>query len=200
MKKLFLTPMVVFLLLIAVSTNGYCYTFNDLYFENYWDPGYDYGEGAVGNLGTYLGTIATKGAMGEGDLEAFFVSGGYTVGTLTSGFHSVSTQFKTEAETEAIAGQWSVDLVPPPATQAYVAFVVVKGSTSFSVHQYDNELSGIWNVGYLADAGGSGAPADMSFVRAFTGGEIPTPEPSTMILLGLGVMGLVGVGRKSLRK
>jgi hypothetical protein len=69
-----------------------------------------------------------------------------------------------------------------------------------------------WNGGEPNDAGGedyavtnwsgikwndlNGAQSYYGIIEIANGGPIPTPEPATMLLLGLGLIGLAGVRRK----
>jgi len=195
MKKTFLIFTAAFLFLVGVSANGFAYSFTDLYTESYWEPagGYDYGTSDFGaGLGDYIGTGSLPN-YGDATVINFFVNSGYT---------DVNQIGITGTSIAGLAGEWEAINPDPPVN--FVNFLMVKGSTGFSVHEYDPAATyGIWNVGYLPDAGGSGMPAQMSFVRAFnTGGTpgTPVPEPATMLLLGSGLIGLAGYGRRKLFK
>ncbi len=188
MKKRLLMIMVAILFMVGISTNGFTYSLSDLYIENYYVPegGYYYGVGINetdgAGLGVYVGTGV--GNLSDPEVITFFMNSGYTDVSLTA----------LSITNTGYAGTWTAN--DPVPEENYVDFLIVKGATGFSVHQYSADTYGTWNVGWLPDAGGSGAPPEMSHISAAYTGTPQVPEPTTLFLLGFGFLGLAGIRRK----
>ena len=129
--------------------------------------------------------LVYDGDVGEDTLEDFFVDGGYMVDTI-SNLQVFTTQMIGD---EYTAGWFQSPVTIAPTDRNYVDFIIVKGANSLSVHRWVPPVyEGLWNIGYLADAGNSGSPPSMSFVRGYS--SQPIPEPATIFLLGIGLSGL----------
>jgi|GEM_PF-2295603 len=88
---------------------------------------------------------------------------------------------------------------------AAISFYIVKASTAFAIYYLDPAASeGSWSV-YDIDASGvtnGKGVKSISHLTGFivasdiTGGGDPVPEPTTMILFGLGLLGLAKISRR----
>lgn len=94
-------------------------------------------------------------------------------------------------------GEWTTD--------APIEFYTVKGSKQFALYWLEGGAqSGLWSTEHVETKKGN--QPTISHLSGWNPLDpVPTPlpavpEPSTMVLWGLGVMGLVGVGRKKFRK
>lgn len=82
-----------------------------------------------------------------------------------------------------------------------ITFYAVKASTYYAFY-YENpaEVNGSWSTYDLWLEKGRGEILEVSHWTGYNGSSAPVPEPATMILLGTGLIGLAGFGRKRLRK
>jgi hypothetical protein len=200
MKKQFLIFGVALLLLIGTSNSALAYSFG---IETFTGT-YMYGNS---NAGTYLGTVYD--ANDNTAILIDFLNNFAGLGVTSVSIYGKSdegTLFIPDSETNSdgqlISGTWQTSAPPTPPTDT-IDILVVKGGTSFSVHQYIPAApSGEWNIGRLADAGGSGGPAALSHLSAYLGPDTsaPVPEPTTILLIGMGLFGIVAAGKKRVFK
>ncbi len=168
--------------------------FNDTYF----------GYTSSDFTGYYIGTISGNTGGTDGPFETIISH------YLDLGFDPILTQIKVEEEgsntenditltvtwdtfkdengNEPISGTWSLN-------NAYgFGFYAVKGGTEFALYFVDPaQSSGDWTTRHLVNNGGE-QPALSHFSGAPT--PIHAPEPTTLLLLGAGLLGLGFVGRR----
>jgi len=98
----------------------------------------------------------------------------------------------TTADGDLKSGTWSL------ADPFELGFYAVKGATDFAFYYVDPYQShGNWSTIHLLN-GGQNQPA-ISHLGALAE-STPVPEPATMLLLGSGLIGLAGMGRKKFFK
>lgn len=92
------------------------------------------------------------------------------------------------------SGTWRTK---PLTSYITIELYAVKAGNAYAMYQVDPaDYDGSWSTYDLFMAGHPGASLDISHFTAYNPGTTNVPEPFTMLLLGLGLVGLAGVGRK----
>jgi hypothetical protein len=167
-----------------------------------------------GNLiaGTYRGTYLLEGGV-VAEYEAILTDMGVTNVEVTDELYTVP--YVSNEDDEPIAGTWATfdgfelsttDPVVPdmstiswdPLSDTFIDILIVKAGNYASFFSSDFASTyGTWNTAFLPTNGNN--PIEMSHVRGSVG-TAPVPEPSTIVLMGLGLVGLAGIGRKKFKQ
>jgi hypothetical protein len=113
-----------------------------------------------------------------------------------SGLHPI-------ANPESIAGAYASGAyeVDTSVFSSGIEFYAIKASTYYAFYyEHPAEVNGSWSTYDLWLEKGRGEILEVSHWTGYNGSSAPVPEPATMILLGTGLIGLAGLGRKRLRK
>ncbi len=164
-----------------------------------WNQDY-YGYSGDQYSGYYIGTVLSnqddKGAL-ESLIQKYFDDLSYEISSIDKididdgePYESGATTILIDSGTDSKSGSWEL-------SNSYVAeFYTVKAATEFALYYVDPEVnSGLWWTGHLLTPNGKNIPGISHFSAVYTEGnnqppENLVPEPATMILMGVGLLGL----------
>ena len=83
-----------------------------------------------------------------------------------------------------------------------IDYVSVKAGNQWALYAYDpGASSGLWStIGLFVGSGNQAQVSHLSFWQKVEDDVQPTPEPSTMLLLGTGLAGILGYGWRQRRQ
>jgi hypothetical protein len=205
---LVLVPLLVLILVSSASALSYTEIAES---ETYLGSGGDasvfggYNNTFAGSAAAWKGTFDIGSGGQDAVINEILADWGYSIlysakqdigGTATGDFNLTVTSEVFKEPGEAIAGTWSASLDNDPLA---IDIFVVKGSTYASFLTGGPSSTGTWNTGYLPYVltGGpepQSIPISISYFRALQTESVP--EPTTLLLLGLGLVGMAGMRRK----
>jgi hypothetical protein len=195
---------------------------NDLWNTDDWDNnkfGYEDTSNANYFSGYYIGTIAGNDGLqektdGDGntyyvgfmdELIDYYLGNDYTInfwekdenysngGDLNFSADNSRVYPDDDGSDKIIGGDWAL-------TSGYtLEFYTVKAGSDFALYYLDpSQASGNWWTGHLRN--GDKSIDSISHFSAFYNETSPVPEPTTMLLLGFGLVGIGVLSRKKLLK
>ncbi|MBW2740133.1 MAG: PEP-CTERM sorting domain-containing protein [Deltaproteobacteria bacterium] len=110
---------------------------------------------------------------------------------------TVTTSVSYSTDDGGNTGTWEANSSP----DAVISFYVVKAANAYAMYFVNPaEGTGSWSTFDLWADGYGGADLEISHYTGYNSTTAPVPEPSTILLMGSGLLGLVGYNRKRFSK
>jgi hypothetical protein len=116
--------------------------------------------------------------------------------SLSSDFELHATNVSLTPFDSGLTGTWATD-----NSADVLSFYAVKAGNAFAIYQVTPADSmGSWSTFdlWLSGLANNGADLAISHYTGYNPSAAPVPEPATIILLGTGLVGLFGLGRKKI--
>lgn len=164
---------------------------------------------ALDGVGNTPNVAALNALWGPGFVEGVTLGdagdGSATGGTVLGGFQFTLSNITATQDGEYLLSIQDMNGASEPNLPFYLDFVLYLkgGNADTAAYLFDDTLvdaqgGGIWNVTFLNNGGQVPALSNISvWVKEGTGPNPPEeiPEPGSIALLGLGLLGLLGAGR-----
>jgi len=159
-------------------------------------------DGNGDSYGTYINSgslLFTESGNNEGNnLEDVEMLVENSLGYNADDFDLTVTSVSYSSDDGGFTGIWNAS-----PEGAAISFYAVKAGNGYAMYQVDPaEGTGSWSTYDLWLTGdyNSGADLEISHYTGYNSTTAPVPEPSTILLLGTGLLGLVGYNRKRFSK
>jgi hypothetical protein len=159
------------------------------------------GYAGAGWSGYYIGTVEGNDAANDYDalrtLLAHYLDRTVSTYAMTTGKDDTASteELTIQAGNDEKTGTWAITASDPLTG---VSFFVVKGAGEYALYYLDPVMTeGLWTTTHLLTPNGKNQP-ELSHLTLVYGDMVPVPEPATMILLGIGLVGFAGFGRKKI--
>lgn len=185
MKKIYTIAILVTCLIAMLSSPGFTLTYD--------------------NSGTLLGIFSGNDNVLSDVYSNIISSSAYTGPT----FSLADFEFYAKVDAPAVTttegtGTLSVTYADGGQSGTWASggplnFYSLKASNKYALYwENPSSLAGTWSTIDLLNAGHNGKTLELSHISGYTAS--PVPEPATMLLLGGGLVGLAGFGRKKFKK
>ncbi len=159
-------------------------------------------DGNGDSYGTYINSgsllFTESGNNAGNNLEEVEVLVEIALGYNTDDFDLTVTSVTYEIYDDGNTGTWTAN-----PEGALISFYVVKAGSGYAMYQVDPaESTGSWSTYDLWLTGdyNSGDALEISHYTGYNSTAAPVPEPSTILLMGSGLLGLLGYNRKRFSK